>query len=185
MDADRPPVNIRSARPADATALSAFLVRMFTETFGPYTTPDDLAAYFAEYFRPELQAAEIANAASDVDIIVAEAPTANGDATLIGCVYVVRTKPPECLRGSDPMELKRLYVDSAWHGRGVAPMLMTEAFRVARARGGRTMWLTVYEHNGRAQSFYRRCGFERTGQTVFLVGSDPQVDWVLERSLRE
>jgi len=47
MDADLFPVNIRPARLADAAALSTFPVRIFAETFGPYTAPDDLAAYFA------------------------------------------------------------------------------------------------------------------------------------------
>jgi ribosomal protein S18 acetylase RimI-like enzyme len=183
MNASLPPLAIRPARLADAAALSALLVRTFAETFGPYTAPDDLGAYFAEKFRPNLQAAEIANVLGDTDIFVAEVPTAQGGTELIGCVYVVQSKPPDCIRGPDPIELKRLYVDSSWHGRGVAPALMTEAFRAARARGGRTMWLTVYEHNGRAQSFYRRYGFERKGEAIFPVGSDPQVDWLLERSL--
>jgi ribosomal protein S18 acetylase RimI-like enzyme len=183
MDANLPTINIRPACPADAATLSAFLVRIFAETFGPYTAPDDLTAFFAEKIRPDLQAAEIANVSGDMDIIVAEVPAANDVAELIGCVYVAQTKPPECIRGPDPIELKRLYVDPSWHGRGVAPTLMTEAFRVARARGGQTMWLTVYEHNGRAQSFYRRYRFERKGQVIFPVGSDPQVDWLLERSL--
>ncbi len=53
----------------------------------------------------------------------------------------------------------------------------------ARARGARELWLGVWERNERAQAFYRKCGFEKVGTQIFVVGSDPQTDHVMLRQL--
>jgi len=50
--------------------------------------------------------------------------------------------------------------------------------------GYETMWLGVWERNVRAQAFYERWRFRRVGEHVFLLGSDPQVDWLMECELR-
>ena len=45
------------------------------------------------------------------------------------------------------------------------------------------MFLGVWEHNPRAQAFYRKWGFERVGEHVFQMGDDPQIDWWMVRTL--
>ena len=50
----------------------------------------------------------------------------------------------------------------------------------ARLRCDR-MWLGVWEHNTRAQRFYRRRGFRRVGDQSFVLGSDAQTDHVMVR----
>jgi ribosomal protein S18 acetylase RimI-like enzyme len=87
------------------------------------------------------------------------------------------------VEGPAPLELKRLYVARAWHGRGVAQALMDAALDAARARGARTLWLGVWERNPRAVAFYGKYGFTRVGEHTFLLGADPQTDWVLARPL--
>jgi ribosomal protein S18 acetylase RimI-like enzyme len=47
------------------------------------------------------------------------------------------------------------------------------------------MWLGVWTKNFRAQEFYRKFGFTKCGEHVFVLGSDPQTDWVMSRSLKE
>ena len=53
----------------------------------------------------------------------------------------------------------------------------------ARRRGARELWLGVWERNARAQAFYRKCGFEKVGTQIFVVGTDPQTDHVMMRNL--
>jgi ribosomal protein S18 acetylase RimI-like enzyme len=105
--------------------------------------------------------------------------------TLIGYAYLSRSPAPEAVTGPAPLELKRFYIDSPWHGRGVAQALMSEVLRSAVHQGARTLWLGVYEHNARAYAFYRKFGFQRVGEHVVPVGSDPQIDWLLARLLDE
>ena len=66
-----------------------------------------------------------------------------------------------------------------WHGRGLATVLMDEVVSEALARGHRTLWLGVWEHNGRAVAFYRKRGFEDVGSHEFLVGEDRQTDRIM------
>lgn len=181
MSSDRLPVVVRLAQSTDARALSTFAARMFRETFGPYTPPEDLAVHLAATYTVEQQATEIIDPTGDV--LVAEMSSPDGIPVLVGYAYVFRTGAPPCVRGPDPVELRRLYVDTLWHGRGVAQVLMAEVLRRAQGWGGRTLWLGVWEHNLRAQAFYRRYGFERVGEHIYPVGSDPQVDWLMSRSI--
>ena len=81
------------------------------------------------------------------------------------------------------LELKRLYVTRAFHGRRVAQALMEAALELARTRGAKTMWLGVWERNPRAVAFYAKYGFARVGEHTFMLGGDAQTDWLLARSV--
>lgn len=175
---------VRPASVADAVRLSRLGATTFRETFESENTPEDMARYLAAAFTPDRQAAEISDPAGAV--LLAERRGPSGDATdaeLLGYVHLVAGPAPEAVRGPAPMELKRLYVARAWHGRGVAHALMDAALDAARARGARTLWLGVWERNPRAVAFYAKHGFTRVGEHTFVLGADAQTDWLLARSL--
>ena len=90
---------------------------------------------------------------------------------------------PSCVRGSAPVELLRFYVDQAWHGQGIAQVLMAEVIAAAVADGSKTLWLGVWERNPRALAFYGKCGFRDVGSHEFVMGTDHQTDRILARSL--
>ena len=77
-------------------------------------------------------------------------------------------------------------MDQAWHGRGVAPILMDAAVSEAAggARGCTAIWLGVWERNPRAQAFYRKHGFVPVGTHVFMLGTEPQTDQIWVRNAR-
>jgi ribosomal protein S18 acetylase RimI-like enzyme len=60
---------------------------------------------------------------------------------------------------------------------------MAAAIEAAEAAGARTLWLGVWERNPRAIAFYRKAGFVDVGSQLFVVGTDPQTDRLMERSL--
>ena len=167
---------VRTATPADAALVAAFGARTFHDTFAADNNPDDMAAHLAEAFGVAQQTAELTSA----DYI-----------TLLGYVgdelaafaQVRRHDAPDCVVGPEPIELHRFYVDQAWHGRGVAAQLMAAAVGAVRAFGGRTVWLSVWEHNARARAFYMKCGFVQTGTAEFWLGPDCQTDHILQRAL--
>jgi len=174
-------IRIRPAVIADAVSLSRLAAATFRETFEEDNSPDDMARYLAEAFTQELQAAEI-DAPTGV-VLVAEHQTGPGDAELVGYAHVVSGPAPAAIQGPEPLELKRLYVARAWHGRRVAQALMDAAIDAARARGALTLWLGVWERNPRAVAFYAKYGFARVGEHTFALGADLQTDWLLSRSL--
>ena len=77
----------------------------------------------------------------------------------------------------------RLYVAQEWLGRGVGEALMRACLDEAQRKGCKTIWLGVWERNIRAQAFYRKWNFQAVGEHVFQLGSDPQRDILMERSL--
>ena len=102
---------------------------------------------------------------------------------LIGFVQLREGAAGRAVRGADPIEIQRLYVDFAFHGRGLARSLMAAAETSALEGGWSTLWLGVWEKNPRAIAFYEKCGFRHVGEQPFLLGSDLQTDWVMEKSL--
>ena len=174
-------IKVRPAVITDALALSRIGATTFRETFESANTPEDMTRYLAESFSPEHQAAEIADSAGTV--LLAETHGESDDAELVGYAHLVSGPVPGAVRGPAPLELKRLYVARAWHGRGVAQSLMDAAIDVARARGAQTLWLGVWERNARAAAFYAQYGFARVGEHSFLLGSDLQTDWLLVHSI--
>jgi ribosomal protein S18 acetylase RimI-like enzyme len=176
MNDDSAHFEIRSATPADAEALAEFGARTFYESFAADNTPEDMSKHLAAAWRPELQRAEILDPALDTLLAVS-----NGK--LAGFAMVRERLAPPGVETLKPVELWRFYVDKAWQGRGLARVLMHAVEDKARARGGRELWLGVWERNVRAQAFYRKCGFEKVGTQIFVVGSDPQTDHVMLRTL--
>lgn len=77
------------------------------------------------------------------------------------------------------LELKRIYLLRSLHGVGVSRMLMDEGIAWARGQGARRLLVALWEGNGRAMAFYRRCGFERIGERPFTVGATTHLDPLL------
>ena len=169
-------VTIRRATVADAAVLADIGARTFHETFAADNSPEDMAEHLAAAFGLAQQTEELTS--PDYVTLLAYA----GD-TLAAFAQVRRKEPPDCVEGPDPIELHRFYVDRRWHGQGVAIQLMAASVAAVREFGGRTVWLSVWEHNPRARAFYAKCGFRQTGTAEFWVGPDCQTDHVLERVL--
>ena len=169
-------IHVRRATAADAPELSQLAATTFREAFEAANTPEDMAGYLAEAFTPERQKADILDPAN----VVLVAAEGRG---LVGYAHLASGPAPPPVRAPLPIELKRLYVTRAWHGRGVAQALMTSVLQAARARQAETLWLGVWERNPRAIAFYRKYGFERVGEHTFMLGNDAQTDWVLARPL--
>ena len=180
-------IHVRPATVADAHKLSQLGATTFRETFEGENTAEDMTRYLAAAFTPERQAAEIVDPRGIV--LVAEHRDTSGDATdveaaaLVGYAHLVSGPAPAAVQGPAPLELKRLYVARAWHGRRVAQALMDAALAAARLRGAETLWLGVWERNPRAAAFYAKYGFARVGEHTFVLGTDAQTDWLLARPL--
>jgi ribosomal protein S18 acetylase RimI-like enzyme len=170
-------VTIRVATASDAAALAALSERIFVDTYAPDARAEDVAAFVAQAFGAEKQAAELADAR--VAYLVAEV-----DGRLAGYAFLRQTIDPPFDLGPRPLEVARFYVAHAWHGRGIAAALMDAVRGEAARRGARTLWLFVWQHNRRALAFYQKQGFTVVGSAKFLMGADLQDDHVMARPLR-
>ncbi len=171
------PVSLRVGTPADAEQLAEFARRNFADAFGPQNTPDDIELHLSYTYGPELQRRELGNPRFATMLAEAEGKFA-------GYAQLRDATPPASVTTARPIELLRFYVDRAWHGQGVAKLLMNQVVATAQERGAESIWLCVWQKNPRAIAFYSREGFLTVGTQDFLLGTDVQLDWVMVRVLR-
>jgi len=164
----------RDGHVGDAAALAELGARTFCDTFGHLYRPDDLAI-FLENHRASNWAAELGDPAFAVR--VAE----SGDA-MIGYAKLGPPHLPFTPRGR-AAELRQLYVLDAWHGLGVAPVLMDWVIGQARLQQADHLYLSVFIDNHRARRFYRKLGFEEEGSYAFMVGNHADEDIVMRLTL--
>lgn len=81
------------------------------------------------------------------------------------------------------LEIARIYVLDHKIGTGIGKRLIEFAFSFGRKLDKNIIWLGVWEHNIRAIDFYRKYGFERFGEHIFMVGKDAQTDWLMKKEL--
>ena len=165
-------MKIRIATPADAATLAALSLKTFVDTFAPHNRAEDMDAYTSIAFGEEKQRREL-----ETEGVI----TLLGEEDAETIAYSQLRHTPGAPHGD--VEIARFYVDQPHHGRGIAQMLMDAVEQNARALGGARIWLGVWEHNLRAIAFYRKRGFVQCGAQPFLLGSDLQTDWVMNRTL--
>jgi ribosomal protein S18 acetylase RimI-like enzyme len=61
--------------------------------------------------------------------------------------------------------------------------MMAKVREVSRARGARSLFLSVWQEQPQAIRFYEKEGFRIAGTLVFDVGDDPKDDWLMVRAL--
>lgn len=172
-----PQVHIRAATGADAARVSAFARQVFERAFAADNDPANLAGYVASAFTPARQYEEVHD--PRLTYLIA----ASDDGAIVGYAVLRADAPDPAVTGEAPIELWRFYVDHTMHGRGVAGQLMTACIETARARDAATLWLGVWERNPRAIRFYEKWGFIDVGSHLFQMGTDPQTDRVMSRSV--
>ena len=167
-------VAFRPAGHEDLPAIDALFRQSFRDTFAHLYDPADLAI-FMEQFTPEAWAAEYDD--SGHAFLVAEA-----DDRIIGyCKIGPMSVPVTPTRSA--IELKQIYFDHAWLGRGLSRPMMDWAIEEARRRGAEEIYLTVYTDNDRARALYRRYGFVEVGPYAFMVGNHADEDIIMRLDL--
>ena len=165
---------IRHAVPSDAKALAVLAERTFRDTFEAMNSAEDMALHCAATYGEVQQLAEISYPA--MHTLVCEE-----EGGLIAYAQLRWDHAPACVVGEHPGEIQRLYVATAWHGKGIAQNMMAACLSELAARSCDVVWLGVWERNWRAQAFYRKFGFTEVGDHVFMLGADAQRDIILVR----
>lgn len=170
------PFHIRYATLADNILLAELGDETFADSFGADNTPENVAAYLAASFSPEIQARELAD--EDSRFLIIEL-----DGTVVGYLQLSFGHAPDVVLSQKPMEIVRIYARKEWIGRGVGAQLMKASLREVENAGCDVVWLGVWERKLRAIAFYRKWGFEQVGTQVFQLGDDLQNDWVMVRQV--
>jgi ribosomal protein S18 acetylase RimI-like enzyme len=169
-------MNIRRANSSDATLLSELGAKTFFDTFAKDNTPQNIKRYLEQSFSPQIQFNELSLPTNT--FLIAED---NGKA--VGFVQLIMDSHEESVKGTNPLEIRRIYASQAFIGKGVGRELMKASLAEAAERGCNCVWMGVWEKNPRAIGFYKKWGFVEVGTHVFTLGDDPQTDLIMELML--
>ena len=171
-----PDMVIRRAKRQDAELLVVLGKRAFYEAFAEQTAPEDMTAYLQTTFSIEETTTQLNDKESLYLIIELQADS-------VGYAYLSPTRPPECINDPKAIQLIRFYLLKKCYGLGVGNTLMQTCIDESYVRGYRSVWLSSWELNGRANAFYKRWHFKVIGRQKFMVGSDVQNDFIFKRNL--
>ena len=164
-------ITTRRATLADAVTLSALAQQTFYDTFTGTCTEEDMQSFLDSYFNLQQVESELTNE-NDFFFI------AETDGQAVGYLRFMEdyNNFPE-MKKWRALELKRIYVSKEFFGKGIAQVLMDLILQYAGQNKYEVVWLGVWEHNLRAQKFYEKYGFVKSGHTHnFPIGNTPQTD---------
>lgn len=170
-------ISIRSCALPDAEAIVSLGIRTFRDTFDEMNTPENMMLYINKTFTLKKIKEEIKERGSIFFIV-------EKDDDPIGYARLRTSHTPEALKGTVAMEIERLYVDKRFIGKRVGHLLMNTCLHYAKDHNFDTIWLGVWEHNERALEFYKKWGFEKFGDHVFMLGHDAQTDLLMKKNIK-
>lgn len=169
-------LQLKPCSAGDLAVLRELSVKTYYETFARLNTPENMADYLEEAFAPEQLKAELIDQNSQFYFLYADGQRA-------GYLKVNEAPSQTDINDPDAMEIERIYVSSEFQGAGLGTYLMERALEMAGNRGKKYVWLGVWEKNEKALRFYKRNGFYHVGTHVFVMGDDPQTDYVMRKDL--
>lgn len=166
-----PAISIRRMTRADRQLLMKIGRKTFYDTFTGTCTEADMQGFLDACFNEQQVGAEL----GDPDDFFYVAESAAGAMGYVRFKEDYRSFPE--MRRWKALEIKRIYVLDAYHGKDVGRILLEYALTFARKENYEVVWLGVWEHNLRARRFYEKHGFSASGHTHdFPIGSTPQTD---------
>ena len=177
-------VNIRFAAQEDAELLAKLGRETFHDAFvnHPLMPKADLDLYLSEAFTVSQIASEIGD--PQATFLLAEI-----DGQAIGYAKLIPGDSERGIIARNPVKLKRLYVRQEFVGAGIGAGLLSRCLLLSRSldeadkNAHDTIWLSVWEHNLRAQQFYRKWDFKSCGTIDFQFGNTVLTDILMQRSL--
>lgn len=169
-------LHVRRARLDDAEAIQDLGSRTFRAAYGLQVNPDDLEAYVADTY--SIPAIETELRDNKVTYLLA-----HRDEETIGYMMIRNQKAPGCVTGEKPAQLSRIYVEPEAIGTGCGAALMMAGLQEVASAGFDAFWLSVWERNARAISFYEKWDFVQVGNADFAFGDDVQNDFIMARAI--
>lgn len=173
---DHAPVSLRflKAGPAQLDLLRDMSIRTFRDTYEAFNTEEDMRHHVATVFHPDRFLEELADERIGYHIAFL------GDEA-VGYIRVNMSGVQSDVNDPTSLELERIYVVKEHHGRRFGDQLIEKTIQLAREAGLEYVWLGVWKKNEKAIRFYQRMGFTIFGTHDFILGNDPQSDWLMKR----
>jgi GNAT superfamily N-acetyltransferase len=165
---------IQLAEPHDAFSLSKLAEKSFRDAFAKLNDKENFEKYVALSFTENQIRSEILDSASTFFI-------AKLDDVWVGYAKLNETVPPACVNQIPSIELARLYAMQEYLGCGIGPSLMKACIDYASKKDFKSIWLSSWKKNSRANAFYTKMRFQIIGSATFALGSDIQDDYIFSK----
>lgn len=160
----------------DAALVADMSRQTFYETFASENSAENMDKFMRSQFTREALIKEVGEEGNIFFL-------AYDDEKPVGYVRMKESdKLPE-LNDKTAIEIVRIYAVAGAIGKGVGSALMQKCIDVALEKKKEVIWLGVWEKNKKAIDFYTRWGFEKFGTHIFMLGDDPQTDWLMKKEL--
>lgn len=166
-------IEIKRATLKDLVPIQNISKQSFTETFASINTPENIESYLQSSFNTEQLTSEISNPNSPFYLAIL-------DSEPIGYLKLNLGDAQTEILKDNTLEIQRIYVLQAFHGKKIGQILLEEAIKVAQESSVDYIWLGVWEENHRALQFYSKNGFVEFDKHLFILGDDQQTDLLMK-----
>ena len=150
----------------------------FAETFSSDNSEENMTEYLETGFSTEKLKTELTD--KNAEFYFAEL-----DGKVIGYLKVNVGPSQTELKIKNALEIERIYVLKAFHGKKVGQILYEKALELAKEKNIDYIWLGVWEQNPRAIRFYEKNGFVEFDKHFFKLGNDEQTDIMMKLKLNK
>jgi diamine N-acetyltransferase len=171
-------LTIRIATAQDAALIADMSRQTFYDSFATQNTKEDMDKFMNEQFTRDMLIKEV-GAPNNIFLL------AYNDTGAVGYVRLREQNIPPGLDTDNALEIARIYAVQSAIGKGVGKALMQACLSIAAEKKKEVVWLGVWEKNQRAIDFYTKYGFEKFSDHVFMLGDDPQADWLMKKKIQE
>lgn len=162
---------MRKCTKDDLNIIQQISKQTFFETFYEDNNPETMETYLSEAFALDQLQKELENPYSSFYVYEIEGDVA-------GYLKLNEKDTQTEQMGESFIEIERIYVLKSFQKSGIGKIMLQKAIDLAETRA---IWLGVWEKNQNAIAFYEKMGFQKTGEHVFQMGDERQIDWVMTR----
>jgi ribosomal protein S18 acetylase RimI-like enzyme len=170
-------IEIKKANLENLISIKNIGKQSFIETFTDNNTPENIEKYLKESFSTDQLTTEISNPNSIFYLAL-------WDNEPIGFLKVNLGDAQTESLYKNTLEIQRIYVLQAFHGKKIGQILLDQAIEVAKHNQVDYIWLGVWEENHRALQFYTKNGFVTFDKHIFVLGDDQQTDLIMKLAIK-
>jgi ribosomal protein S18 acetylase RimI-like enzyme len=167
----------RLANLTDAAAIRQLAEKTFRDTYTIYNTPENMEHHVAKNFALLVIENELQELDSQYVVITC-------NAEIVAFAKLKKDHSTKGLEHKRVVEIERFYVDKSLQGQQLGRKLMDFCVEWSVENNFETIWLGVWEQNENAIKFYKKMSFEFLGEHTFVLGTEVQKDFTMQRHLR-
>lgn len=169
-------LSIRKCSEIDLAELQQLAINTFSTAFSHMNTAETMEKYLKDSFNSEKLLSELQNENSSFYFVYF-------DNVLAGYIKLNEFEAQTDIKETTSFEIERIYVKKEFSGKGIGSKLIEFSVKQAQQKNKEYVWLGVWEKNKKAIEFYKRNGFAKSGEHIFVMGDEAQTDFIMKKNI--